>query len=167
MKSHKTIETETHGHAHTWHTSKVHTGPVMTGPFYLSLKRTRQSAAHQPTVQGVPSRVKDTATRCCCSNLPLDDGDVSNLGDGLGLSHHDGQLDRNGPSLEEYLLFHNKPKLGVVSVVGQGARLKVHRPILSISLRQPATLASWPQHSGGGGGQERTLAIMVCKSLRA
>lgn len=61
--------------------------------------------------------------------------DVSNLGGGrLGLTDHDGQLDRAWSTLEEDILLANKSKLSIVGIIGEGARLKVHRPLLSIGL---------------------------------
>lgn len=61
--------------------------------------------------------------------------DVSNLGGRLlGLTDHDGQLDRCRTTLEEDVLFAHKAKLLIVGIVGKGARLEVDRPLLSIGL---------------------------------
>lgn len=64
-----------------------------------------------------------------------DGREASQPGGGPRLAYHDGQLDRDGSALEEDLPLHDEPPLGVVGVVGQGARLEVDWPVLSISLQ--------------------------------
>lgn len=76
---------------------------------------------------------------------------VSNLGGGgLRFTDHDCQQNWDRSTLEEDFLLGHKAKLCVVGIVGQGTRLKVDRPVLSISLEGDVLANSLFVNTKGG-----------------
>lgn len=52
----------------------------------------------------------------------------------LGFTNHDGQDNRGGPSVEGDVLLELETKLGVVRVIGLGARFEIHGAVFGVGL---------------------------------